>query len=550
MPAPDTLDDTHEPAHSPDTSNSDMTQQSGSDSSSDSNPDSSSDSVSKSGSDKGSDKGSNSDAERDLTQGAVWKTLAIVAGPMVFGIAAVLSVSLVDTLFVGRLGPDQLAALSFAFPVTTVVSGLALGLGAAAASVVSRKKGEDDAEGARRMSLHAMLLALLVVGAISLAGALLAGPLFELLGASEDTLDMIVSYMRVWFISMPFLALTMQADSIVRAVGNSVWPSIVMSTGSAINIAATAVLVFGLLGLPELGIVGAAAGTLFAQVVTVFGSFWLITYHTRMIDWHWPGLSKLLPNWADIGRVAGPAALGSMVNPFSITVLTALLAGFSEAAVASFGVANQVESVATIPLLALSAAMAPIAGQCWGADNVGRIRKTLWWGYGISVVWAAVAAAVLWVYGEAVAGLFTEEEEIAEATRTYLRIVPWSLFGFGMLITAAAAFNGIDRALHGLGYYVVRAGVLLVPMAFLGAQLAEEAGVYAAIAAANVVGGLAVAAYALYWLRKNADKAAEDREEDGQADGGGEGEPDDEVSSATPRRGSRTGQDYGFQSAE
>lgn len=85
----------------------------------------------------------------DLTTGRVWQSLLRLAGPMVFGLAAVLSQSLVDTFFVGQLGPRQLAALSFTFPVALTFTSLSIGLSAGAASVISRVIGAGEKDEAK-----------------------------------------------------------------------------------------------------------------------------------------------------------------------------------------------------------------------------------------------------------------------------------------------------------------------------------------------------------------------------------------------------------------
>ncbi|MGB6229865.1 MAG: MATE family efflux transporter [Litorimonas sp.] len=454
------------------------------------------------------------DAENELDEGSVLKAILVMAGPMIFGIMAVMSVTMVDTLYVGQLGQEQLAALSFAFPVTTVVSGLSLGLSAAAASVVSRAIGEDDRDHARLLSLHTLLLGILVTGAVALLGFLIAGPLFKLLGADEATLEHILTYMRIWFMAVPFLSVAMMCDFIVRATGNSVWPSIVMTAGSVFNIAITGLLVFGVGPFPELGIEGAAAGTLIAQVLTVAAGLWMVTWKAGLVEWKLPKLSDMMPSWWAAAKVAVPASFGNMVHPFTLTVITAIIATFGQSKVAAFGVATQVELIATIPLLALSSALSPIAGQNWGAGKPDRIVDSLKISYWMCVGWAVVVAALLWMFGEPLAALFNSDGGIPEEAGSYLRIVPFSLFGYGMVICAAAAFNGIDEARRALGYNVVRSLVLFLPLAWVGARMADApAGLYGGIAVANVVSGLVVGWYAVRWLEHHCKKAR-----DGEAD--------------------------------
>ncbi|MGB3454972.1 MAG: MATE family efflux transporter, partial [Litorimonas sp.] len=388
-------------------------------------------------------------------------------------------------------------------------SGLALGLSAAGASLVSRAIGEDDREAARTLSLHTLLLGILTTGTVAAIGFLIAEPLFKLIGADETTLDYILTYMRIWFLAVPFLTVAMMCDFIVRATGNSVWPSIVMSAGSVFNILITGLLVFGVGPFPDMGIEGAATGTLIAQILTVVAGIWMVTWKAGLVDWALPDLRRMIPSWWDAAKVAVPASFGNMVHPFTLTVITALLATFGQDTVAAFGVATQVEVIATIPLLALSSALSPIAGQNWGAGKPDRIVRSLKISYWVCVGWAALVAVPLWMFGDSIAGLFNSDGGIPEEAQTYLRIVPFSLFGYGMVICAAAAFNGIDEAKRALGYNIVRSLVLFLPLAWIGARLADKPGVYGGIAAANVISGLVIGWYAIRWLNHHCRKVRE-----------------------------------------
>ena len=322
------------------------------------------------------------------------------------------------------------------------------------------------------------------------------------------TLDYIVSYMRIWFIAVPFLTVSMMSDFMMRAAGNSLWSSLMMTAGSLFNIAVTAAFVFGLWIFPDLGIEGAALGTLLAQILTAMIGLWLITAKAKLVRWVLPKLGPVLRSGWLTAKVAIPAAFSNMVHPFTLTVITAILATFSQDIVAAFGVATQVEAIAVIPLLALSAGLSPIAGQSWGAGKVGRIGRALIQSYLICVIWSVLLAVVLWVYGDDVARWFSDDSDIPDKAGLYLRIVPASFFGYGMVICASSVFNGIDQAKRALGFNILRSLCLFLPLAWIGARLADAPGVYAGISAAKIVAGLAVGWYALHWLKCNADLAA------------------------------------------
>ena len=126
-----------------------------------------------------------------LVEGPVGKTLIKLTIPMIFGMVGMVIFNLADTFFVGQLGTNQLAALSFTFPVVLVIHSLALGLGIGASAVISRAIGEGSHDKVQRLTTDSLILSILFVGFFVLVGSLTINPLFRLLGAPDNILPMI-----------------------------------------------------------------------------------------------------------------------------------------------------------------------------------------------------------------------------------------------------------------------------------------------------------------------------------------------------------------------
>ncbi|MEM8750666.1 MAG: MATE family efflux transporter [Pseudomonadota bacterium] len=414
----------------------------------------------------------------ELTTGPVWKNLLFLAGPMIFGIVAVISVSLVDTYFVGQLGTKELAALSFTFPVSLTISSLAIGLGAGASSVVSRATGSGDEGDAKRLATDSLVLSTVLVLLISAIGYFTIRPLFSVLGASGEVLDIVERYMQIWYISMPFLVVPMVANAIIRAVGDALWPSTVMVLAALLNMAVTPIFIFGWGPVPALNVEGAAWGTLVARVFTLVFAFWLITRVRRMVIYSLPSWSDLQKSFAKVLKVALPASFGNAVNPIGIAVVTAFLATYGDDVVAGFGTATRLESFAVVPMLALSSAIGPFAGQNWGAGQFNRVSQALKVSYAACFVWAMVLSVVFWLGSDAIVGLFTSDPEVIDTASAYVTIVPLSVWGYGWIIVAAGAFNSIGKSLTGLSLYLTRTALLYVPLSFVASLLAQSWSVF------------------------------------------------------------------------
>lgn len=441
--------------------------------------------------------------KRDLTSGTISFQMARLASPMVLGIIAVMSISLVDTYFVSQLGMKPLAALAFTFPVTFTLTNIAIGLSAGTSSVVSRALGLDNKAKARRLSTDSLILSFLTVLAITCLGILTIDPLFTLLGASGETLDLINRYMTIWYFSIPLVIIPMVSNGIIRASGDSFWPSVMMGLSAGLNVLMTPLFIFGWEFIPAMDIEGAAIATLFARAISFFFALYIVIIREKLVTLAFEGMAALAQSWREITKIAIPAAMGNMSNPIAIGVATALLAKFGEETVAAFGVATRIEAFATIPLLAMSAATSPLVGQNWGAGKIDRVTTTQKLSYTTSAIWSVFLGIVFIIGGRFIGQLFDVTDEGLDEIHLYLSIVGSSLFGYGVAICGASCFNAAGKPLIGLFHYTLRSIALYIPFSALASVFFDQAmAVYISIAAANAIAGVSLWFYTFYKIDK------------------------------------------------
>jgi len=440
--------------------------------------------------------------KKDLTSGSTHYLLWRLGAPMILGIAAVMSMSLVDAYFVGQVSAQQLAAIGFTFPVILTLQSLAIGLGAGAASVASRTYGDGSREEICRISTDSIFLGVVIVTLLMIAGYLSIVPVFTLLGADDEIMGDVVTYMKIWYLGLPLLVVPQISNSLLRAGGDSLFPSIIMVTAAVVNVILDPILILGLWGAPRLELAGAAWASNGVRAVTLVLSLCIVIFREKLITLAWPGVKAILDSWKRIIKVAVPAAVGSAINPIGIAIVTSILAAYGSSTVAGFGVATRIEAFACIPMFALSAAIGPIAGQNWSSDNRDRVQTALVQSYVFCFVWSTFMAIVLWFTGEWIAAQFTDDEQITRQVTQYLHIVPISLLGYGLVTIASGCFNAIDKPAKGLVFYLIRTAVLYVPLSFIASLLAGATWVYAAIALSNLLAGVSVAYLSIRWLAK------------------------------------------------
>jgi len=204
-------------------------------------------------------------ARVDLTQGPVSGALLRLAVPMTVGILAVFGFNLADTLFVSRLGTDQLAAISFTFPVVMVLMGVSFALSTGTASVVSRAIGSGNEVLVKRLASDSLSLSFLTVLVVAIAGMLTIDPLFTALGAGPDLLPLIRDYMLIWYPGVAVLVIPIVANASIQAGGDTRFPAAMMVVDMLMNVILDPILIFGWFGLPRLELQGAAIATVISR---------------------------------------------------------------------------------------------------------------------------------------------------------------------------------------------------------------------------------------------------------------------------------------------
>ncbi len=450
------------------------------------------------------------DDDTDLTQGSVARQILRVSAPMALGILGVLAVGLADAFFLARVGDAELAAIGFVYPVIVAVSAFAIGMSAGANAVLSQAmgRGEDDRRVAR-LALHATVFGLLLGGSIGLVLFLAAPVMFPLLGAEGDVQSRIMDYLPWWAASFPVLVTTMILNASFRAAGDGATPSGIMVLTAILNIGLTPALVFGLGPAEALGMAGAGLSTLAARTFAVALALFLAIRRGRLrAGAH--AARGAVDSVRRIVSVGLPAAASRGVNPAGMALVTAAVATLGDAAVGGFGAAARIQAVALVPFFALASGIAPVIGQAWGAERRDRAREAVRLGAIFAVLYGLAVATVLWGFAGPLARLMTASGAAAGYTADYMRIVGWSLAGYGIVVATNAALTARSRSGWALGLSLARIGLLYVPLAWAGVSLAGYTGILVAAVTANLLAawGAAVAAHANGLVRAGAGAVA------------------------------------------
>ena len=438
----------------------------------------------------------------------VGKTLTNLTIPTVFGLLGMVAFNLADTYFVGQLGTQQLAAMSFTFPVVMVVLSIANGIGQGGGALIARAIGEGDQAKVRRITTDLILLALLVVIVLAIVGVLTVGPLFRALGAPPEILALIREYMFIWYIMIVVVLVPMIGNLAIRATGDAKTPSVIMMVAVAVNFALDPLLIFGWGPIPRLELVGAALATALSRAVTLVYALYVLYLRDEMITFAWPGFRALLTSWRRILYIGIPAAATNMITPLSMGLITRLVAIHGVAAVAAFGVASRIDMLALVVIMALGNVLGPFVGQNWGGAHYARVQQGIRLSQQFSMAWGILMVLLLALPGHWIAALFNDDPQVIETVVLYLWIVPLTYGLQGILRLAGYTLNVLNKPFYAMALTLMQMFLLYLPLAYLGSFLFGLTGIFGAAAIAHVVAGV-VAWWVLRRTVATAQRAAE-----------------------------------------
>jgi len=408
------------------------------------------------------------DRNLNLTEGKITSTLTKLALPIMGTSFIQMAYSLADTMWLGRASTKAVAAVGTAGNLMWFGSGLILitqvGLGVS----VAQSYGRNNIEEVKKYISHGFQLDIFIAILYSLLLFLLKSQIIGFFRLNDcEVIRMAEEYLGIIAIGIIFNFINPIFSTILNSSGNSVTPFKLNALGLIANMILDPILIFGLGPIPSLGVRGAAIATILAQFIV---SFVFIILGRKSNDIYSYDNLFIKPDFKYIKRIVKlgfPPFVQTAIHSGISMVLTRIVAGFGDTAVAVLNIGSQIESIAWMSSEGFSSAIAAFIGQNFGAKKLDRIKE----GYhkGMQILGSiGIFATLLLVFGaKSLFTVFTPKDPIAinEGIR-YLRILGLSQFFMSIEIGTAGAFNGIGRTLPptliGVVFNIIRIPLALV----------------------------------------------------------------------------------------
>jgi putative MATE family efflux protein len=418
-------------------------------------------------------------------------------GPMLISALLQNAQSLIDLFWVGKLGPDAVAALALSGTILFLMWPLVMGLSVGTVALVARYIGAGNHEKAAMAAGQSMGLSLLAGVAIGGAGLLGLNALLRIIGAEPAVAGLSRTYLAVSFLGYSTVFLLAISSSAAQAAGNAMIPMAGMVLANLINLVLDPIMIFGWLGCPAMGVRGAALATVLSQAVAcalVAGAL------MRGIPRLKVSLSDLAPRlrmgW-DLFRIGIFSAAQMLARSLMTFVLFKIVAASGTVALAGYGIGMRFHQLILLPCFVLGNAAATLVGQNLGAGRPDRSVRAAWLACAMGIGFNLAAGALIVVLAPVLTGFFTDDPAVIAVGVDYLRMVsPFYIF-VAMGIILGRGMNGAGDTVPTMIITIVSLWGIQVPLAHALARVFNPAtdGVWWSIAITNTLNGLITAGW-------------------------------------------------------
>ncbi|MFC1978789.1 MATE family efflux transporter [Chloroflexota bacterium] len=436
-----------------------------------------------------------------MGQRPIWSLLARFSGPAIISMTTASTYNMVDRMWVGRLGYNELAALTAAFPVMLLFMSISIGTGMGASSLISRNLGAGKHEQANKIAGNAITLSLLI-GLLMAAVCLpLLEPILKQLGASDAVMPMAKKYLFIIAAFSIFDSFMLVIGTTIRAGGSPTFPSVVFVTASVTNIILDPFLIFGWGPFPSMGVQGAAVATVAARGIAalIFVIYLLrgkIAYHL-----HPRCFIPKLKILAEIYRIG----LASIVRMSAAAVVLALAnrtaIQFGEDKLAVLGVMGSVASFAFMPSIGLSQGLLPLVGYNYGAHKYNRVGEAVVKAGLLSLGWGIMCAIIGILLPRQIMALFNSDPGFLDTGQRAMRIFALSFFSIGLQNTLSAFFQGLGRGIASLVLTSARQVIFLLPALLILTRYFDLTGLWASFPTADTLAIILCLVWTAYEFR-------------------------------------------------
>lgn len=409
------------------------------------------------------------------------KLLISMSLPMMASMLVQALYNIVDSIFVARVSEAALTAVSISFPIQNLMIAFGVGIGVGVNALLSKSLGEGDQPRAQRIALQGIFIEVICCVIFILVGIFAMDLFFRGQTADAEIIALGKDYLSICCIFSVGLFAQLIFERLLQATGRTVLSMISQCAGALINIIFDPILIFGVswLGIPAMGVTGAAIATVFGQIVGGIVAIVLNVRRNRELDFCFRGFRPDGKLCGSILFIGIPSAIMGSIGSFMTYGVNKILFAFEEVgktAAAVFGVYFKLQSFVFMPVFGLNNGMVPIVSYNYGAKRPDRITQTIRLSAIYAVAIMAAGVAVVQLIPDKLLLLFDASEQMLTIGVPALRIISTCFVFAGFSIVCSSVFQALGNSIFSMIMSITRQLAVLLPAAYI---LAHAFGLHA-----------------------------------------------------------------------
>lgn len=380
--------------------------------------------------------------EQDYTAMGVRRAIVLLSIPMILEMGMEAVFALVDIFFVSKLGEHAIATVGLTEMLLTLIYSVAWGLGMGITSVVARRTGEKDPQGAARAAMQGLLLTVALGALLAIPGLFFPEKLLELMNAEEAVKTIGSDYTRIMFGGNIIILLLFSVNAIFRGAGDAAMAMRSLMLANTINIVLCPIMIHGVGAWEGFGVTGAALATTIGRGTgVIYQLTHLFSTRGRVsVRGIAPSLDPSV--MLTIVKVSAGGILQFVLPSVSWMFLGSIVARFGSVATAGYTVAVRIMIFSLLPSWGMANAASTLVGQNLGAGEPERAQRSAWLCGHYNMIYLVCIAVLFWLFAPFLVGVFSDGEEVGNYGVSALRIVCLGYFFYGYGMVLAQAFNG------------------------------------------------------------------------------------------------------------
>ncbi|WP_300421265.1 MATE family efflux transporter, partial [uncultured Pseudoalteromonas sp.] len=408
------------------------------------------------------------DPQHLFLHGSISKALLKLGIPIILINILQSAYQLTDAFWVGRLGAEQVAAVSVSMPVTFLVIAIGSGLAMAGAILSAQYMGAGQQDKVNHVAAQTMLMVTITATILGLIGYMLSPYFLTLLGVEDQVFGDALKFMHVSFIGVVFVFIYAMFQALMRGIGQTKVPLYIVSGTVLLNFVLDPLLIFGFGDFSGFGVMGAALATLITQSLAAAIGVWVFLRGRHGIQLK---LSSFKPDWQYMKQaffLGAPGSVELSARAFGLIIMSFLVASFGTHTIASYGVGSNILQMVMIPAMGLSMAVSTLVGQNMGAGNPQRAAQitrlaSLWGLLGLTLV-----GVVAYLFAEYFVAFFIpDDESVIAGGAEFIRVMCLTWGGIGVQLCVVAAFRASGNMLNAMVVSLLSQCVIQFPAAYI-----------------------------------------------------------------------------------